>query len=154
MLLKGGGVSCFLARQEEKIFLGGNGGVCRIADVVGAVETRGRILLRGKGCWGGEIFQPVMMWRKSWRQSLLQIFVFRHHQPVTDCTLEPFALFLVRQVKKAHSPISGEIVVRSPELLLTLVDCSPVCLMCFSFKEISLRSVSLPLFVCEEGVAF
>lgn len=26
--------------------------------------------------------------------------------------------------------------------------------MCSSFKEISLRSVSLPLFVCEEGVAF
>lgn len=26
--------------------------------------------------------------------------------------------------------------------------------MCSSFKEISFRSVSLPLFVCEEGVAF
>lgn len=93
----------------------------------------------GGACRGGsERLQPVGLWRKSWRQSLLQIFVCRNvfrHRPVIGCTLEPFALYAAQQAsskcRPTHTVQSAERLRRavpcSPGLVLTLVGWRPVC---------------------------
>lgn len=83
---------------------------------------------------------------------------FRQHHPVIDGTVGPCALFLKFRVQRVKHTVQSA--ARSAALALAwrsgLWACVSRCcsLMCFSFKEISSRSVSRQLFVCERGRRF
>lgn len=82
---------------------------------------------------GSERLQP---WRKSWRQSLLQIFVCRNvfrRRPAIGCTLEPFALFLVQRPSSEcrgstrSNQLRGRGAPCGPGPVLTWAGWRPVC---------------------------
>lgn len=96
-LLKGGGVSCFFCPTGKKKELG----VCRIADVVCAVETEGESSSRAEGARGGAARVSSRLQYGGSHGANCKIFVCRNvfslHRPGIDCTLDPFALFLIQQ---------------------------------------------------------